>query len=142
MNRTVLLVALVAMLTAMLAGVAYAEVIKGTNGPDKLMGTDEEDTIRSLGGADHIFGREDADHLYGGNWNDTIRGNEGRDHIFGEADRDHLLGNRASDWIYTADGEEDFVDCGRGDKDRASVDKLDTVKRCEMVKLVPPRPFG
>ena len=45
----------------------------GTNGPDRLKGTDAKNEIRGLAGADYITGKQSADELYG-NRGQRLRG--------------------------------------------------------------------
>jgi Ca2+-binding RTX toxin-like protein len=128
--------ALLLMATA-LASVAYAAVEVGTQGGDNLTGTSEDDTIYGLGGADTIEGRPGDDALYGGDGRDTIRGQSGQDYVNGGRGRDTLHGGSANDVIEAADGEEDVVNCGRGNNDRASVDEQDQLSNCEIVNGQP-----
>ena len=44
----------------------------GDGGPDRLVGTAENDTLRGLGGNDTLIGRGDSDRLYGSAGNDLI----------------------------------------------------------------------
>ena len=46
---------------------------------------------------------------------------------------DELEGWQGNDRIEAADGRQDFVGCGPGDDDRASVDPQDYVRDCEIV---------
>jgi Ca2+-binding RTX toxin-like protein len=82
---------------------------------------------------DFIDGRAGDDELYGGNSPDRIRGSDDEDYIVGGRDRDYLLGGPHADIIESADGWQDEVNCGKGENDRASVDKVDIVKGCEFV---------
>jgi len=91
------------------------------------------DTIYGLDGHDFIDGRAGDDELYGGNSPDRIRGSDDEDYIVGGRDRDYLLGGPRADVIESADGWQDEVNCGEGENDRASVDKVDIVKGCEFV---------
>src|ERR671915_139203 len=47
-------------------GVALADTIDGTSGPDDLVGTDKDDVIHASGGKDYISGLAAPDVLYGG----------------------------------------------------------------------------
>ncbi len=58
----------------------------GTEGPDKLRGTDERDVILALGGDDRIDGRGGNDVICGGAGRDLIKGGSGADKIFAGAD--------------------------------------------------------
>jgi Ca2+-binding RTX toxin-like protein len=118
-------------------GVALADTIDGTSGPDDLVGTDKDDVIHASGGADYISGLAGPDVLYAGAGNDTVVGRDGKDSIYGNAGTDTLYGNNENDTIYSAgDGVKDVVKCGLGKKDTAFVDEIDWVKEnCENVFL-------
>ena len=99
----------------LVAGLAAAQTISGTKGPDSLRGTSGPDVIISLGGddvvhglagADTINGGADSDRLFGGGGNDKVFGaacqvaefgrfcdNPGREHIYGGRGDDVLLAN-------------------------------------------------
>ena len=117
-------------------GVALADTIDGTSGPDDLVGTDQGDTIHGSGGLDYVSGLAASDLLYGGAGNDTVLGREGNDHIYGNPGSDRLFGNLGKDTIYSfGDRGEDVVNCGAGN-DTAFVDEIDRVnKNCETVFL-------
>lgn len=68
---------------------AYAasdNVILGTPGPEKLVGTDEHDLIKGLGGQDRLWGNGDADRLKGGGGNDRLHGRSNDDEDTGYVD--------------------------------------------------------
>ena len=52
------------------AGTALALNRVGEGGPDRLVGTAENDTLRGLGGNDTLIGRGDSNRLYGHAGND------------------------------------------------------------------------
>ena len=118
-------------------GVALADTIDGTSGPDDLVGTDKADVIHASGGKDYLSGLAEADVLYAGAGNDTVVGREGNDRIYGNAGSDMLFGNEGNDTIYSGgDRGKDIVKCGQGKNDTAYVDKIDRVKdNCEHVFL-------
>src|SRR5687768_1032542 len=136
-RRALLIMATMGLGVLLLGGVALADTIDGTSGPDDLVGTDQEDVIHASGGADYVSGLAAADVLYAGAGNDTVVGREGNDRIYGNADSDTLYGNHSNDTINSAgDGVRDVVKCGQGKKDTAYVDKEDWVKHnCENVYL-------
>src|SRR5215204_6251872 len=136
MRRRALLIMLSMALGVLLlgGGVALAETIDGTSGPDDLVGTDKADVIHGSGGEDYVSGLAAADVLYAGAGNDTVVGREGNDRIYGNAGTDMLFGNQGNDAIYAGDRVRDVVKCGRGKSDTAYVDKEDWVKEnCENV---------
>jgi hypothetical protein len=105
----------------------------GTNGPDRLKGTDAKNEIRGLRGPDYIRGKQRADELYGGRGQDEVRAGNGRDRVFGGRGRDALYGGGGNDTMNAQDGYKDNVNCGLG-TDTAYVDRLDRVNEdCEDV---------
>ena len=118
-------------------GMALADTIDGTSGPDDLVGTDKADVIHASGGKDYLSGLAAADVLYAGAGNDTVVGREGNDRIYGNAGSDVLFSNENNDTIYSGgDRGRDVVKCGQGEDDTAYVDKIDQVKNnCEHVFL-------
>jgi Ca2+-binding RTX toxin-like protein len=119
-------------------GVALADTVDGTSGPDDLVGTDKDDVIHASGGADYVSGLAGPDLLYAGAGNDTVVGRDGNDRIYGNAGADTLFGNHSNDTINSAgDQTRDVVKCGLGKNDTAYVDKEDRVKdSCENVYLL------
>jgi Ca2+-binding RTX toxin-like protein len=122
----------------LLGGVALADTIDGTSGPEDLVGTDKADVIHASGGADYVSGLAASDLLYAGAGNDTVVGREGNDRIYGNIGSDILYGNHGNDTLDSAgDQERDVVKCGFGEADTAYVDKIDRVKEnCENVFLL------
>ena len=94
---------------------------RGTRRPDTLRGGAAGDRMLGLRGRDRLIGRGGDDCLAGGAGDDTLRGGAGRD---------VLKGGRGDDRINARDGSFDVVDCGSG-RDRARVDRVDRVRRCE-----------
>jgi Ca2+-binding RTX toxin-like protein len=140
MRRRVLLIMVTMGLGVLLlgGGVALADTIDGTSGPDDLVGTDKDDVIHASGGADYVSGLAAADVLYAGAGNDTVVGREGNDRIYGNTGSDTLVGEEGNDSINSAgDQTKDVVKCGIGKNDTAYVDKVDWVKKnCENVFLL------
>jgi Ca2+-binding RTX toxin-like protein len=89
-RKMAILLAVIGLMLALFAGTALAVVRVGNDGPNRLVGTAENDTLRGHGGADTIIGKGDSDRLYGG---------RGRDHINARE---------------RGRAEDDLVDCGRG----------------------------
>jgi Ca2+-binding RTX toxin-like protein len=137
-RRALLIVATMALGVLLLGGVALADTIDGTSGPDDLLGTDKEDVIHASGGKDYLSGLAGPDLLYAGSGNDTVVGREGNDRIYGNTGSDMLFGDEGNDMIYSAgDRERDVVKCGQGDADTAYIGKEDRVKNnCENVYLL------
>ena len=137
-------------------GVAWAQnEIRCTADTQPCMGTDEEDQISGGSQPDTIYGLRANDDIAGQFGNDTLYGDEGSDAIggsFGDDaqfggegpdelrdfvgnDVDLLVGGPGNDGAVTKDGDGlDTIKCGKGKKDRAVVDRGDTVsKSCESI---------
>jgi Ca2+-binding RTX toxin-like protein len=95
-----------------LAVPALAATIRGTSGPDRLVGTPQSDTLAGANGADTLIGKANGDTLRGARGADTLKPGPGED---------VLKGGKGSDLLKARDGETDLVDCGRG-QDTAIVD--------------------
>jgi hypothetical protein len=74
-------------------------LIPGTNGPDKLIGTQGRDIIKGFGGDDEILGGQGDDILCGGDGYDEILGGPGDDRISGGEGNDLLIGGSGQDTI-------------------------------------------
>lgn len=110
-------------------GAGQRAVIKGTKGPDRLVGTNRHDVIDGRGGRDVIRGRGGAD---------TLRGGRGGDRISGGRQFDSFLGGRGGDVIKARDRQSDEIDCGPG-RDVAILDRHeDGVYDCEKLKIPSP----
>ncbi len=111
----------------------------GGDDPDGLSGRSGDDNLAGSGGGDRLVGAVGDDRLSGGGGNDSISGGVGRDRLFGGAGADRLLGgpgrNRYSagagnDVVDARNRRAEVVSCGAG-RDRARVDRSDTVRGCE-----------
>jgi Ca2+-binding RTX toxin-like protein len=112
MRKVAILLAVMGLMVMAYAGVALAVTKTGDAGPNRLVGTAENDTLRGRGGADTIIGKGDSDRLYGGRGGDHINARErGR-------------------------AEDDLVDCGRGRDtvltDNTTEDRV--LANCEVIK--------
>lgn len=112
MKRTAILVVALGLMLVLFAGTALAVVKVGNDGPNRLVGTAQNDTLRGMGGADTLIGKGDSDRLYGG---------RGRDHINARE---------------RGRAEDDLVDCGKGRDtvltDNTTEDRI--ARNCEIVK--------
>ena len=137
-RRVLLIMATMGLGVLLLSGVALADTIEGTSGPDDLIGTDSDDVIRASGGADYVSGLAAPDLLYAGAGNDTVVGRDGNDDIYGNTGSDTLYGNHNNDTINSSgDRTKDVVKCGLGKNDTAFVDEVDWVdENCENVYML------
>jgi len=111
-TRVTILVAVVGLMVMVFAGAAFALVRVGDDGPNRLVGTAENDTLKGRRGADTLIGKGDSDRIYGG---------RGRDHINARE---------------RGRAEDDLVDCGRGRDtvltDDTTEDRISS--NCEIVR--------
>lgn len=100
--------------------------IRGTKGPDVIVGGRGPNAISGLGGNDLICGGYGRDVVHGDRGNDTIdgkRGNDavhggrGSDQVDGGSDRDGVFGDSGNDTLRGGRGNRDDVDGGAGDDD-------------------------
>src|SRR5215210_9340690 len=110
MRRAILLLTVMAVTLVVVAGVALAASMTGTNQANTLTGTVNPDKIAGGGG------------------NDTIDGKQGNDFLFGDhGNSDTLIGGADDDFINSADGiRGDQVNAGSGN-DICVVDEGDTI---------------
>lgn len=138
MRRTATMAMTVAVLVVALSGAAFAALVEGNNGDNRLTGTGRADTIhayggedvvRALSGRDEVHGGSNADHLYGNRGGDTIFGGTGQDRLYGGPGDDHIVGR---DLNSGGIGQRDVLDCGPG-HDTARKGPGDRVVGCERV---------
>jgi Ca2+-binding RTX toxin-like protein len=128
-RRVILMVVAMLAVLALAGGVALAATIDGTNGNDRLIGTDRADQIDGRGGQDVIRGHEGAD---------TLDGGAGADDIWAGAEdefaQDSVTGGGGDDVIraFNKPASKDIIDCGSG-FDRAVVDSKDVLSGCNRV---------
>lgn len=72
-------------------------VLRGTSGPDGIIGLRTDDVVSGLDGADQIEGGEGDDLLFGGGDDDRLSGGAGADLLNGEGGDDRLLGEGGAD---------------------------------------------
>jgi len=82
--------------------------VSGTNGTDRLIGTDERDVIVAYGGDDRIRGRGGNDLICAGPGNDSLRGGRGNDTLAGRQGKDLLIGGRGRDMMIGGGGKDRF----------------------------------
>lgn len=78
----------------------------GSSRSENLLGNENINVIKGMGGNDVIMGRGADDRLYGGSGNDTINGGAGHDRIYGDSGRDKLSGSTGDDTIYGGAGND------------------------------------
>ncbi len=112
-KRAAVLLTASGLMLAMGAGVGLAATFNGDNGPDRLIGSAQNDVLRGFGGKDFINGKANSDRMFGGAGNDII---------------------------IARDSERDFVNCGPGrDTVVSDTDNEDCIMgNCEVVK----KPLG
>jgi Ca2+-binding RTX toxin-like protein len=112
--RRLLALAAVACLSVVFAGGSGMPVsaggttctIRGTSGPDNLVGTPERDVICGKGGNDNLEGRGGRDLLLGGDGNDTLDGDYGNDVMRGGAGGDKFVDFHGQDKLYGEKGPD------------------------------------
>jgi Ca2+-binding RTX toxin-like protein len=117
------------------AGGPLSDVIFGGLGDDLLRGLAGADCLYGQGGADRLLGARGRDRLFGGSGRDRLFGGAGRDHISPGAGSDRVSAGRGNDRVIAAGTVRDRIACGRGRRDVAIVDALDTTSNCETVRL-------
>ncbi len=103
MRRIVLSLAVMAIMTLLVSGVALAlpEVV-GTARDDTIKGTAKAEAIRALAGNDHIYARGGNDSVNAGRGNDRVVGGPGRDRII-------VAGDQAKDVVYCGTGYDTVI---------------------------------
>jgi Ca2+-binding RTX toxin-like protein len=91
--------------------------IRGTNGNDRLKGTDGNDVITGLGGSDRLEGDKGNDRLFGGGGDDRLKGDNGDDVLSGGAGADRFVFETGDGRDVVKDFEDgidriDFLDFG------------------------------
>ena len=123
---------LVVALMFIVASVAYAKTIVGSNDSETLIGTSGPDTISGRGAWDVVEGKRGSDELHGNAGPDEVYGGRGRDTVYGGPGRDQLGGDQGGDTIKAKDGQHDYILCGAG-FDVAWMDARDAAQMCEIV---------
>ncbi|HXR61086.1 MAG TPA: calcium-binding protein, partial [Solirubrobacterales bacterium] len=104
--------------------VANDRTIRGSRGPDVIVGGRGANTIFGRGGNDVICGGPGRDRIFGERGNDTIdgkhdadlvRGGRGSDEVDGGAGRDWVRGDSGNDAVRGGPGVRDDVEGGLGD---------------------------
>lgn len=126
-----------------LSGAAGDDCLRGRAGKDRLSGGDGNDSMSGEAGNDTVSGGEGKDTASGGDGNDVVSGGNGDDRLGGGNGNDKINGGQGlntysggagNDNIVAANGRRETVDCGKGSKDKARVDRTDVVRGCESVQ--------
>ncbi len=146
MGRTVALLFFVAVGTLLLAAAAFAATrhcnggtCTGTDGADRILGSNLDETVFAGSGPDKLFGRDGADQLKGEDGRDEVHGQGGDDKVKGGTGRDVVFGDAGDDMVRggthdkTNDGVRDVLDCGEGTDTAYYVQGQDTVTNCEIL---------
>lgn len=92
------------------------KIRNGTEGDDRLVGSDSADRIVGKGGADVLIGLAGADRLDGGSGDDRIAGGGGADTLLGGAGDDRLDGGTGADVMRGDAGSDTYVVDDAGDR--------------------------
>ena len=91
------------------------DCIRGTDGPDNIVGTDGPDCIITGSGDDVVDGRGGDDIIITGSGDDTVNGGDGDDIIFTGRGDDIVDPGPGDDIVHTATGEDSIVSRDNGD---------------------------
>jgi hypothetical protein len=116
-----------------MAGGGDNDVSTGGAGADRLNGDTGSDRMAGSRGADRLNGGRGRDRMSGGAGNDRLSGGSGNDRMAGNRGRNRLFGGAGNDRINSVNGRRETVNCGRGRRDRARVDRRDRTRGCEQV---------
>lgn len=97
-----------------LIGLDSKDRLFGRDGDDIIEAGDGNDFVRGGAGDDEISGEDGIDHLRGGDGADEIEGGEGIDHLFGERGDDVLYGDEGNDHLFGGPGYDSLFG-GEGD---------------------------
>jgi Ca2+-binding RTX toxin-like protein len=117
-----------------LDGTSAADTLAGTPAGDDVFGLAGNDKLSGGAGNDCLDGGTGNDKVSGGDGNDKLKGGKGDDKLSGGTGKNSYSGASGNDSISARNGKKEKVDCGSGNKDRATVDHNDKVKGCEKVK--------
>lgn len=107
-------------------GQTYAGELRGTAGPDVMVGTPQadrvltaagDDVVCALAGADTAFGALGADRLFGNEGPDRLWGGDGRDVLDGGYGNDRLTGGTSADRFVGGPGTDTATDVRRAQGD-------------------------
>ncbi|MEO0456304.1 MAG: calcium-binding protein, partial [Cyanobacteria bacterium P01_A01_bin.114] len=96
-----------------ISGTAAADQIIGGNQAQSIKGLGGNDEIAAAGGNDRVWGGSGSDRIEGELGNDRLIGQDGQDLIWGGLGQDRIKGGNDNDRLYGGQGN-DFVNGGRG----------------------------
>jgi|GEM_PF-5864960 len=82
------------------------EELVGTNGRDKMKGSDGNDYLMGHAGNDELTARDGDDVLDGGAGDDRLKGEEGDDVLLAGAGDDRLNGGEGDDFLFSDEGDD------------------------------------
>jgi len=91
--------------------------VKGNNGNNALVGTNNDDKMNGKGGNDVLIGKDGNDNIKGGGGNDLLIGNDGNDTLEGGSGNDTLIGHAGQDVFkldYKLQGRDLILDFTKG----------------------------
>jgi Ca2+-binding RTX toxin-like protein len=105
-----------------LRGKGPAFAVFGTNGNNRITGSNRADRIVLRGGRDYSEGGRGNDCIDGGSGVDTLSGALDKDHLIGGTGGDHLIGGSAADRLVAGAGSDsinagfgkDYISAGSG----------------------------
>ena len=121
-------------------------VITGTNGDDVIVSLTGADAIRGLEGDDLICARGTEDNLLGGPGDDRLRadggsdeltGGPGDDILNGASDSDKVSGSGGDDRVHGGDGNDDLSGGKGNDKCYGNKGDHDRAQQCEHEESIP-----
>ncbi|WP_159717591.1 calcium-binding protein [Geminicoccus flavidas] len=89
-------------------GTLEDDIITGRKGDDELYGEHGGDLINGRAGEDLLVGDLGNDRLHGGAGNDRMFGGEGDDRMWGDAGNDEMHGDEGSDILLGRDGNDEL----------------------------------
>jgi Tol biopolymer transport system component len=125
-----------------LTGTVAGDRLRGLGGNDVLNGGAGNDCLDGGAGNDRLFGGLGRDRLVGGMGNDRLTGGTGNDRLVGGSGRDVLIGGpgrnvyiagAGNDTVRARNRVRELINCGKGRRDIARVDRRDRVRGCERV---------
>jgi Ca2+-binding RTX toxin-like protein len=130
MSMLAIIAPLFALTTLLAAGsLAQAKVVLGGPDDDRIVGTEEDDTLIGGPGEDSIRGLQGEDELFGGTGDDSggyverggkgLFGGRGADKLYGNGGGDDLTGGEGADLLRGGNGDDTVYDSYDGpDRDR------------------------